>query len=205
MRLLLAVVTATAIAGAPSQITGTPIEQKPATPQQPRETPRPTVVSAEAQTLAEFNQRLKRYSELHKRLESTLPSRSADADPTTIEAHQRGLEKLLKAERKDAKQGDIFTPTTRRVLRQLLAGVLGGGDGAALKATIMDENPGKITLAVNSRYPDDLPVSTVPPQVLAALPKLPEELEYRFIGNRLILLDVHAYTVVDYMDNAFTM
>jgi hypothetical protein len=38
--------------------------------------------------------------------------------------------------------------------------------------------------------------------VLAALPKLPKDLEYRFIGDRLILLDVHAHTIADYMDKA---
>ena len=43
-------------------------------------------------------------------------------------------------------------------------------------------------LAVNSRYPDEVPLSTMPPQVLAMLPKLPDDLEYRFIGTRLILL-----------------
>jgi hypothetical protein len=43
----------------------------------------------------------------------------------------------------------------------------------------------------------------VPPQVLSALPKLPEELEYRFIGDRLILLDKHAHTIADYMNTVF--
>ena len=64
----------------------------------------------------------------------------------------------------------------------------------------MDENPVSVKLAVNGRYPDEVPLSTVPPQVLAVLPKLPEELEYRFIGPRLILLDVHAHTVSDYIE-----
>ena len=38
----------------------------------------------------------------------------------------------------------------------------------------------------------------MPPQVLQALPKLPEELEYRFIGDRLILFDIHAHIIVDH-------
>jgi hypothetical protein len=42
----------------------------------------------------------------------------------------------------------------------------------------------------------------MPPQVLAALPRLPEDLEYRFIGSRLILLDVHAQIVVDFIEDA---
>jgi hypothetical protein len=42
----------------------------------------------------------------------------------------------------------------------------------------------------------------MPPQLLASLPKLPEALEYRFIGDRLILLDVHAHLVVDFIERA---
>ena len=59
-------------------------------------------------------------------------------------------------------------------------------------------------LAVNGRYPDEVPLSTVPPQVLTSLPKMPEELEYRFIRDNLILLDPHAHIIVDFMDRAFT-
>jgi hypothetical protein len=59
-----------------------------------------------------------------------------------------------------------------------------------------------VKLAVNGRYPDEVPMSTMPPQVLAVLPKLPVEIEYRFVGDRLILLDVHAHIVMDYIDRA---
>jgi hypothetical protein len=55
---------------------------------------------------------------------------------------------------------------------------------------------------INGQYPDTVPVSTVPPQVLAALPRLPDDVEYRFIGRRLILLDVHSNLIVDYIDDA---
>ena len=58
-------------------------------------------------------------------------------------------------------------------------------------------------LAVNGRYPDEVPISTVPPQVLAPLPKLPEELEYRFIQNNLILFDPHAHIIADFIERAF--
>jgi hypothetical protein len=56
-----------------------------------------------------------------------------------------------------------------------------------------------VKLTINGRYPDSIPVSTVPPQVLAVLPQLPSELEYRFIGTTLILLDARAHIIVDYM------
>ncbi len=66
----------------------------------------------------------------------------------------------------------------------------------------MDENPGRLRITVNSRYPDAVPLSTVPPQLLAGLPQLPDDLEYRFIGRRLILMDVHAHIIADFIDNA---
>ena len=36
--------------------------------------------------------------------------------------------------------------------------------------SIMDENPVGIKVTVNMRYPDEVPLSTMPPDLLAALP-----------------------------------
>jgi hypothetical protein len=55
---------------------------------------------------------------------------------------------------------------------------------------------------VNGPYPDGEPLSTVPPNVLASLPQLPEDLEYRFLGKHMILRDSRANIVIDYIPNA---
>ena len=159
--------------------------------------------AADAQAIAELNTRIKEYVAMHQRLEATLPPLPKETNPKVIDTHERALEKLIRTERKNARPGDIITPAARRALRQRFARVFSGTSGQQFKATILDENPGRIALTVNSRYPDEVPVSTVPPQVLSALPPLPDELEYRFIGERLILLDIHAHTIADFMDNAF--
>ena len=159
--------------------------------------------TADAESLAEFNQRVTAYAELHKKLEATLPSMPKETTPEIIDKHQRALEQLIRGARTEAKPGDLITPATQKAFRQLLARVFQGQEGRELKGTILDENPGNIGLTVNARYPDEIPLSTVPPQVLSALPKLPEELEYRFIGDRLILLDKHAHTIADYMNKVF--
>jgi hypothetical protein len=52
------------------------------------------------------------------------------------------------------------------------------------------------------RYPENVPVTTVPPQILQILPRLPAELEYRFLGDRLILFDRHAHLIPDFMNDA---
>lgn len=200
MMRLLATFGASVLSASACAHAATTSEQKPV--QQPVNEAR-SLTTADAEALAEFNERVTKYSELHRKLEATLPALPKETTPEVIEEHQRALEKLIRAERRNAAHGDIITPATRRLFRRLLSRVFAGNEGQELRATILDDNPGKIALTANSRYPDGVPLSTVPPQVLSALPKLPEELEYRFIGERLILLDAHAHTIADFMDDAF--
>ncbi len=53
-------------------------------------------------------------------------------------------------------------------------------------------------------WPEGVPFVFIPPLLIAALPPLPPELEYRFIGQSLVLWDVHANLIVDFMPGAFT-
>jgi hypothetical protein len=160
---------------------------------------------AEAEALATMNARLKEYIDLHRKLEQSLPNLPKEATPQQIDKNQRAFEILVRETRASAKPGDIFTPEARPVIKRLLATIFGGPDGRQLKASIMDENPVDpvaLKLAVNGRYPDSVPLTTIPPQVLQTLPKLTEDLEYRFIGDWLILLDTHAHVIADLIDNA---
>jgi hypothetical protein len=156
----------------------------------------------DAQALATMNDRIKEYIDLHQKIERQLPGVPKEATPVQIDEHQRALEKLVRGNRSTAKPGDIFTPQARPVIIRLLATVFGGPEGKQLKSSIMDENPVGIKLGVNSRYPDTVPLSTIPPEVLQTLPKLPDELEYRFIGDRLVLFDVHAHLIADFIEDA---
>jgi hypothetical protein len=157
---------------------------------------------ADAQALSTMNDRLKDYIDLHTKLESSLPSLSKDATPQEIDKHQRALEILMRNARATAKPGDIFTPEARPVIMRLLAAVFGGPGGQQLKASIMDENPVGLTFSVNDRYPDAVPLSSVPAQVLQTLPELSEDMEYHFVGDRLILLDTHAHVIADFIEDA---
>lgn len=160
---------------------------------------------ADAAALATMNARLEQYVDLHIKIERGLPKLPTEATPQQIDSNQREFEKQIRQARASAKQGDLFTPEARPVIVRLLAAVFAGESGRQLKASIMDENPldpAAFKLAVNSRYPDSVPLTTVPPEVLQTLPKLSEDLEYRFIGDALILLDAHAHVVADYIENA---
>ncbi len=160
---------------------------------------------ADAEALATMNDRLRAYIDIHREIEGTLPKLPDAATPEQIDRNQRELERKMRERRASAKPGDLFTPQAQPVIKRLLAQVFDGPGGRALKASIMDENPVDLAsykLAVNARYPDAVPVSTVPPDVLQTLPKLSEDLEYRFIGDALILLDVHAHIIADFIEHA---
>jgi len=157
---------------------------------------------ADAAALATMNDRIKSYIDLHDEIEGRLPKLPTEATPQQIDTNQRRFEELIRAARANAKQGDIFTPDAQVVIKRLLATVFAGPDGKQLKSSIFDENPVAVKLAVNGRYPDDVPITTMPPEVLQTLPALSEDLEYRFINDNLIILDSHAHVIADFIEDA---
>jgi len=160
-----------------------------------------SIGTADGTVVAEFNRRIKDYMALQSELEATLTDLPDKASPREIDANQRALGALIAKARSDAKPGHLFSPDMQAFVRGVVRHVLQGPGGANLKASIQDENPQDTSVEVNGRYPDAVPLSTMPPDVLAALPQLPEELEYRFVGSRLILLDSKAHIVVDYVSD----
>ncbi len=160
-------------------------------------------VNASALVQKEFGDRVRKYLELRKQLEDGLPRLPDKAEPEAITTHQQALLRSLQRARRNARQGDIFRDDSRHLIRRLIAGAL-AQEGSAPRQAMREENPGTLPVRVNSPYPASQPLPTVPPQVLVALPRLPDdqELEYRFVGRRLLLLDSRANMVVDYMDRA---
>jgi hypothetical protein len=68
--------------------------------------------------------------------------------------------------------------------------------------TLMDDNPGRFSRAINRTYPNKRPLSSVPVNLLARLPPLPDDIEYRFLGRDLILLDTRASVILDRIPSA---
>jgi len=161
-------------------------------------------VNPDAQLLQEFNKRIEAYMDLHNRLEKKAPRLKTTEDPAKIKASQDTLAALIRAERKGAKQGEIFTPELATILRRLMYPEVKGADGKETKEALKEDapKPGTVVVKVNAVYPEGAPLPSVPPNILASLPKLPEDLEYRVIGHNLILRDVHANVIVDYLPKA---
>jgi hypothetical protein len=171
----------------------------------------PAPVNPDAAVIAEFQTRLKAYIALHEKQEATLPRQPNDATAAQINQHQRALERLIIAARAGAKPGDVFGPGMPALVRRLLKPVFAGEEGRQnrTEATDPDEKSPDTPIRINARYPDSVPVSNMPPSVLAALPDLraskEHEVKYYFIGRHLILLDVHAHLIVDFIENAMPL
>ena len=155
---------------------------------------------SDAKALEKFQEETEEYVELHNKLESRLPSLPAPAPPAQVQQHVIALADLIASARRKAKRGDIFVrevePLIRARAQTVFASVQGGQDKAAIRD---EQSERSLEARVNQRYPEDVPVSTVTASVLASLPPLPEVLEYRFLGRHLILMDVGARLIVDYL------
>jgi len=153
----------------------------------------------------EFSERVKAYTALTGRLEKELPALGTEATPQEIVNHKQALEKAIRNARSDARPGDIFGPSRDQFV-SVLRSEVHGRDGTPVKKMIREDDPNKnaktVPLAVNAAYPDASPLSTVPPTLLLRLPELPESLDYRFVGKALVLRDVRANLIVDFIPNA---
>jgi hypothetical protein len=159
------------------------------------------VTNPDAEAVAEFMDRVTAYVAIHQKFEREAPTPD-DATPQQIDRTQRALAAKIQADRVGARRGDIFTPEMTAFVKRLLTRVFAAPDGRRLRSSIMDENVKFIALKVNQRYPDAIPLTSMPPKVLEALPELPEEMEYRFVGDQLILLDPHAHLIPDFIPAA---
>ena len=149
--------------------------------------------------VAVFVERVNAYAALHKKLEATLPKLPEKATPQQIDRNERALGLKIQAARKGAKRGDLFTPEMTVFVKNLMAQVFTGAEGQKLRNSIMDENVKELPLRVNQRFPDVIPISTMPPAILKALPELPEQMQYRFVASQFVLLDSHSHLVADFI------
>jgi len=60
-----------------------------------------------------------------------------------------------------------------------------------------------LDLYVNKPYPEKIPITTMPPTLLQRLPKLPKRIEYRVVGEDLVLEDMESRLVIDIFSGAF--
>ena len=163
-----------------------------------------TPVALEERVIHDFNHRVDWYVRLHRRLERSLPPEHLFGDLEDMSVAVDALHQAMVDARPNAKAGTFFTPAIADLLTTRLARAI----------TASGHTPAEAWIAMNLGYRAGLPEAQVNarppmgrhvrvwPALLAALPALPEELEYRFVGWDLVLVDVHADLVVDILKDA---
>ena len=175
----------------------------PSCAQKPVEAPEATPRTAdEDRIIADFKQRVDRYEDVSGKLEKEVYPGTPELDATKIHARQKELASRIIKALPTWKQGDIFTPEVATLFKRRIAEVINGPEGANIKAAIFDDAPGEMTVKVFTEYPSGVPIATLPAQMLKLFPVLPKELEYRFLGSHLILMDIAAFLIVDVIPNA---
>ena len=147
-----------------------------------------------------FQKAVADYVKVHNEAESQVPALSETKDPAKISAREAALGVAIKALRAGAKPGDIFVPEVQPVFIEAVRRDFSTRTATDRKAMV-EELPKQMTLTVNMVYPTTLPLATFPAKLLRSLPDLPPELEYRIVGRTLILRDVKANVIVDFLRN----
>lgn len=159
-----------------------------------------TRVNPQAETLAAFSTRVSAYLSLQKKVERTMTSQKETADPERIKAHVSELARGIRAARAGAKPGDIFAGAAEQFRQIIRADARNRSVRDAFAA--MQEVPRRTQPKVNADYPETAALATVPPLILTRLQRLPDGIEYRFMGRDLILRDTSANLIVDVLREA---
>jgi hypothetical protein len=152
-------------------------------------------------TLKAFADRVDAYVDFKKKLQADLPKpKPGDRGTGKAEATEDTMAARLQAARKDAKPGAIFGDAAL-YFKQIIekdSETRGIRDAYASMQEVPSQNPP----AVNAVYPEKAALATVPPLILVNLPRLPDGLEYRFMGRDMILRDRDANLIIDFLPGA---
>ena len=146
--------------------------------------------------MVDFKKRVDAYLTLRSEITKKHPEVKETGDPAKIHEREKNLGKAIALARVNAKAGDVFGPEMSPYLRKTLEDDWNSRSPADRKAIFAELPPG-LVLKVNQVYPTNLPLVSSPSKLLAQLPTIPEELEYRLVDRRLLLRDRDANLIVD--------
>ena len=162
----------------------------------------PPVTPAEKAVIQAFENEVKDFVKLRKKVRENIPKLSKEAKPEEIQVYRTTIEDSLRNARKGAKPGDIFLPEVTTYIRRTLKKEFQGKDRKEIRDIAFETELTGVVLRVNYRYAQSAELSEMPATLLAKLPQLPAEVRYRFVGHYLILVDRESNLILDFMPDA---
>ncbi len=161
------------------------------------ETPSQAVL--DTRLVADFRRRADAYVKLQEKLKRQGTRQKERGDIGENLVSRQALAMRIRFARHDARPGDLFTPPIAMALRRAMDPELRGLAKRTTRDSIREDGPEVFVLAVNADYPAGAPRATMPGSVLKILPPLPVHLEYRIVDTHLVLMDLDANIIVDYV------
>ena len=157
---------------------------------------------ADAAAIKEFDDAIAQYLALRQALRSEVPGPVKDSTAVQLNSASDALAGAIQRSRAKAQVGAIFSEPVAAAIQRRINELVRTGKLAAVLAGIDDDGATSPAPAVHLRLPSATQLATMPPSLLAVLPPLPRELEYRIVGRHLVLRDVDASLLLDYIPNA---
>jgi hypothetical protein len=161
---------------------------------------RSTTCASSSEAIRTFTERVEDYAALHRQLARLLPVIDGKPDYGSTWMSRAALAAAIRQSRSRAHQGEIFGGPIEEAIMCRLARAERNADGwlamiGGKQPLLYPDHP-----RVNESYysADVLAV----PELASWLPPLPEELEYVVIGSDLVLWDIYADLVVDFLPDA---
>ena len=149
-----------------------------------------------------FSERIRSYMQLREAAVDATERLDDDQAAGELVEDRLALVREIQKLRGSAQQGDLLGGTVEARIRASLNSLFMSADGARLSRRILEVQPESFAVVINERYPGDEPRARMPADVLDALPKLPGELSFRFVGRDLVLLDRSAGLILDVLPDA---
>jgi hypothetical protein len=153
---------------------------------------------------AEFVDYVNYYAALQRTAIAKLGPPLECLDAEQLFRQQRRFANAMREARPVAHAGDFFSPAVSRYFRARIEAVV-WDTGLDVMMPIEAPDEGEAVVAPVVRVWEAVPWNAGPvtwPSMLWALPELPPDLEYRFIGRDLVLIDVLANLIVDVLHDA---
>ena len=119
----------------------------------------------------------------------------------SVRARQSSLADALRKVRPTAKQGDLISADMAAAIRRELTRAFNTPRRDLLLDDLSEQNE---TPAESPTPTVNQPLSAprVPPRLMELLPPLPKQLEYDFVGRALVIRDIDADVVIDYLPDS---
>jgi hypothetical protein len=166
--------------------------------------PAPRGSSTEAETaelaaLQEFQSRLGKYLTLRSSLAGKLGPLASTADARQLTATQEALAAAIRTARATAKRGELIPPQAARVIVREVRADFTRRNPTVRMGVYQEVPASRGASLINKTYPASDALPTMPPLLLGKLPKLPDNLQYRFARRDVVILDGDVQVVIDYI------